>query len=433
MEENILLIDEEFMYNHYHHRYGWVKTETGFDIGLYGNNKPDITFSIPEKLDLMSVGGELDWTITPLYDWQGDWRKQKTFIINAPVQFVSYVLGEYEDHKFVIGDPLKATHILLKIIWNEENPDIPKIAKDLCNVSGVVFYKEGSLDHEHMYAYDYCLLPVQCFIAPDEDVFYDISSRVYSECMMEFGSRYQMPFALKRIYVKARTFEASIKKEEQERIKRIQDEKREQIRKQMLQEEKAKPVKKEPKPEKLPMPEIYALRNSDTSITIAASEKCKADDLFHAAVKYLLDRGYRIHGMRRSANGNSHDVTPEKEYVRIGDGGWFGSDLEKIKRDIEANRYHPDRFEQWDEITEGRLLKWSRLFDNGEGEEFPRIMWVSLSGRRGVTAYRVNMTFIRPNLIEYTEKDYLSERNRYDWKGKYLHLELIEKISGPIL
>ena len=134
--------------------------------------------------------------------------------------------------------------------------------------------------------------------------------------------------------------------------------------------------------------QAIALRGNDAPTIVASDTR---EHCYFALLKYLQNDGCRIHGLERTAKGDSHDADYVTEYMIIDDGGPFCRFFEEEERQSRPFRLSDSPYaaepviKRVDRLTDKQKLFWSTKYDRSNcGELSTRYLYVTKEDQKQV-------------------------------------------------
>ena len=96
-----------------------------------------------------------------------------------------------------------------------------------------------------------------------------------------------------------------------------------------------------------------------------------------SSLRYLQKHGFTIHGLKKTARGNSHDENWQDKYSVIGDGGPFANTFKDASEQKKVLYVDSPIVEHLDSLTDEAMQEWSQPFQYYSGEEEHRYIYAT--------------------------------------------------------
>ena len=111
-------------------------------------------------------------------------------------------------------------------------------------------------------------------------------------------------------------------------------------------------------------------------------------------LQYLENHGYNIEGLKKTAEGNSHDENRQDYYTIIGSDGPFTELFENVSKQQSSLYVDSPIIERIDVLTDEYISRWSLPFAGYSGEEDRRYVYVQKAEQPYI--YAVERVFPKP-------------------------------------
>lgn len=144
---------------------------------------------------------------------------------------------------------------------------------------------------------------------------------------------------------------------------------------------------------------------------------------FVTALKYLQKDGFIIHGLKKTASGNSHDENFQDKYTVVGDGGAFADFFDKESKRETVLYVDSPIIERISTLSEEEMERWSKPFAAYSGEEENRYIYAVQGDKR--YSFETRMTY-----IQTPDKSRNYDRLEWGLRNMIYTLKVINHVFG---